>query len=280
VTIVLLTLREAANRKVLLVGGVISAAFLLLFWLGFAVGFDSASQEATVTGDAMESAVAATLMTVLGLYAVQFLAAFMAVLLASGAVAPEIESRRLHAILARPISRTSWLAQRAGTFAVLAAAYIVVMSSAILAIAAGIAGYAPIAPGRAVAILALEVAVLVALGTAMSVRLSALASGIVVIALYGAAWIAGIMEIVGTVLGNEALQRIGVAVSLVIPSDGLWRAASYYLLSPVYVAGTSAENAIPFAGYAAPSAAFIAWGVVYAVGWSVLADRWFRRRDL
>ena len=279
-TIVLLTLREAANRKVLLVGAVISTAFLLLFWLGFAVGFENASQEAGATGDLLESAVAATLMTVLGLYAVQFLAAFMAVLLASGAVAPEIESGRLHAILARPISRTSWLAQRAGTFAVLAAAYIVVMSLVILAIAAGIAGYAPIAPGRAVALLALEVAVLVALGTAMSVRLSALASGIVVIALYGAAWIAGIMEIVGTVLGNVALERIGVAVSLVIPSDGLWRGASYYLLSPVYVAGTSADNAIPFAGYASPSLAFIAWAVVYAVGWSLLADRWFRRRDL
>ena len=279
-TIVLLTLREAANRKVLLVGGVISVAFLVLFCLGFAVGFNSAAEEPTVPGQLVESAVAATLMTVLGLYAVQFLAAFMAVLLASGAVAPEIESGRLHAILARPISRTSWLAQRTGTFAALAAAYIVVMSLAILAIAAVISGYSPIAPARAVGLLALEVVVLVALGTAMSVRLSALASGIVVIALYGAAWIAGIMEIVGTVLGNDTLQRIGVAVSLLIPSDGLWRGASYYLLSPVYVAGTSAENAIPFAGYAAPSAPFIAWGVVYAAGWGVLADRWFRRRDL
>ena len=279
-TIVLLTLREAANRKVLLVGAVISAAFLLLFWLGFAVGFNSAATEASATGDLMESAVAATLMTVLGLYAVQFLAAFMAVLLASGAVAPEIESGRLHALLARPISRTSWLAQRAGTFAALAAAYIVVMSLAILLIASVIAGYAPIGPGRAVALLALEVAVLVALGTALSVRLSALASGIVVIALYGAAWIAGIMEIVGTVLGNGTLQRIGVAVSLVIPSDGLWRGASYYFLSPVYVAGTSADNAIPFAGYAAPSVPFILWAVAYTVAWAVLADRWFRRRDL
>ena len=117
-TVVRLTLREAANRKVLLVGAVISTAFLLLFWLGFAVGFDSASGEA----DPTEPAIAATLMTVLGLYAVQFLAAFMAVLLASGAVAPEIESGRLHAILARPISRTSWLLQRAGTFAARAAA--------------------------------------------------------------------------------------------------------------------------------------------------------------
>ena len=171
-TVVRLTLREAANRKVLLVGAVISTAFLLLFWLGFAVGFDSASGEL----DPMEPAVAATLMTVLGLYAVQFLAAFMAVLLASGAVAPEIESGRLHAVLARPISRTSWLLQRAGTFAGLAAAYVVTMSGLVLLIASGVAGYEAIAPWRAAGLLALEVVVLAALGTALSVRLSAIAS--------------------------------------------------------------------------------------------------------
>ena len=228
----------------------------------------------------MEGAAAATIMTVLGLYAVQFLAAFMAVLLASGAVAPEIESGRLHAVLARPISRTSWLAQRAGTFAALAAAYIMVMSAAILSIAALVAGYGAISPGRAVALLALEVFVLVAIGTALSVRLSALAAGIVVIALYGAAWIAGIMEIVGIVLDNPGLERIGVVVSLVIPSDALWRGASYYLLSPVYAAATSPENGIPFIGVGAPSIAFVLWAVAYAAGWSLLADRWFRRRDL
>jgi Cu-processing system permease protein len=276
VIVVRLTLREAANRKVLLVGAVISTAFLLLFWLGFVVGFRSAQSD-TEPG---VTAMAATVMTVLGLYAVQFLAAFMAVLLASGAVAPEIDSGRLHAILARPISRTSWLAQRAGTFAVLAALYIVVMSAVILAIAAGVAGYGAIAPGRAVGLLALEVVVLVALGTALSVRLSAIAAGIVVIALYGAAWIAGIMEIVGTALGNPTLERIGVAVSLVIPSDALWRGASYYLQSPAVVAATSSDLALPFAGNAAPSVAFIAWAVAYAAGWWLLADRWFRRRDL
>jgi Cu-processing system permease protein len=276
VIVVRLTLREAANRKVLLVGAVISTAFLLLFWLGFAVGFNQAAADPEPEVTAM----AGTLMTVLGLYAVQFLAAFMAVLLASGAVAPEIDSGRLHAILARPISRTSWLAQRAGTFAVLAAVYLVVMSGAILAIAAGIAGYGAIAPDRAVGLLALEVVVLVALGTALSVRLSSIAAGVVVIALYGAAWIAGIMEIVGTALGNDTLERIGVAVSLVIPSDALWRGASYYLQSPAFVAATSGDIAIPFAGDAAPSGPFIAWAVAYAAGWGWLADRWFRRRDL
>jgi Cu-processing system permease protein len=202
------------------------------------------------------------------------------VLLASGAVAPEIDSGRLHAVLARPISRTSWLAQRAGTFAGLAAVYIVVMSGAVLAIAAGVAGYGAIAPARAVGLLALEVIVLVALGTALSVRLSSIAAGVVVIALYGAAWIAGIMEIVGSVLDNVTLERIGVAVSLIIPSDALWRGASYYMQSPAFVVATSGDDAIPFAGTTEPSGPFIAWAIAYGAVWWLLADRWFRRRDL
>ena len=276
-TIVRLTLREAANRKVLLVGGVISGAFLVLFAVGFSVGFDQASEDAELT---TVTDGAATIMTVLGLYAVQFLAAFMAILLASGAVAPEIESGRLHAILARPLSRTSWLAQRSATFAGLAAGYIVAMSAAILAIANVVSGYEAIAPGRAVGLLALEVVVLVALGTALSVRWSAIAAGVVVVALYGAAWIAGIMELVGTLLGNETLERIGVAVSLVMPSDALWRGASYYLQSPAYVAVTSAQDAVPFAGSAAPGLPLLVWALAYGAGWWLLADRWFRRRDL
>lgn len=276
-TIIRLTIREAANRKVLLVGGLISLAFLVLFWIGFTVGFG----QATTDPELMTATDGAgTIMTVLGLYAVQFLAAFMAILLASGSVAPEIESGRLHAVLARPLSRTSWLAQRAGTFAALAATYIVVMSGAILLIAKVVAGYGAIAPVRAVAFLALEVVVLVAFGTALSVRLSSIAAGVVVVALYGAAWIAGIMEIVGIALGNTALQRIGVTVSIVLPSDALWRAGSYYMQSPAYVAVTTAENSVPFVGSAEPGLPLTVWSIVYATAWWLLANRWFRQRDL
>ncbi len=278
-TIVALTLREAANRKVLTVGAVISLAFIALFWLGFAVGFTRITDEGG-SDAAFARTIGATLMTVLGLYTVQFLAAFMAVLLSSGAVASEIDSGRLHAILARPLSRTSWLAQRAGTYAGLAVLYIVVMSAAILLIAGGIAGYGALDPLRAVALLAFEVLVLVALGTALSTRMSAIAAGVVVIALYGAAWIAGIMEIVGTALDNGTLQRIGVAVSLVMPSDALWRGASYYLQSPAFLAAQGGEMGIPFAGTTGPSAAFLAWALAYMVAACLIARRWFTRRDL
>lgn len=276
-TIVALTLREAANRKVLAVGAIISVAFIALFWLGFAVGFARMTEAGE---DALEQTIAATLMTVLGLYAVQFLAAFLAVLLSSGAIASEIDSGRLHAILARPLSRSSWLAQRAGTYAGLAILYIVVMSTAILVIAGSIAGYGALDPVRAVGLLALEVLVLVAMGTMLSTRLSAIASGVIVIALYGAAWIAGIMEIVGTALDNTTLERIGVAVSLVVPSDALWRGASYYLQSPAFLAAQFGDVGIPFAGQAPPSAAFLTWAIAYAVLACLIAAHWFRRRDL
>lgn len=65
-TVVRLTLREAANRKVLVVGAVISAVFLLLFWLGFSVAFNQAASP----DDATDPAVAATILTVFGLYGV------------------------------------------------------------------------------------------------------------------------------------------------------------------------------------------------------------------
>lgn len=276
-TIVALTLREAANRRVLTVGAVISVAFVALFWLGFAVGFGRIAESGE---DAFGQTAAATLMTVLGLYAVQFLAAFLAVLLSSSAIATEVDSGRLHAVLARPLSRTWWLAQRAGTYAGLAVLYVTLMSAAVLAIAAAIAGYGALDPLRALGLLALEVLVLVALGTALSTRLSAVAAGVVVIAAYGAAWIAGIMELVGGALDNVALERIGVAVSLVVPSDALWRGASFYLQSPVFLAATAGDVGIPFAGAAAPSGAFVAWSVGYAVVAALLARRWFTRRDL
>ena len=277
-TVVRLTLREAANRKVLLVGGIISVVFVALFLLGFTVGFTRVAED----GDALGTAAAGTLMTVLGLYAVQFLSAFLAVLLSSGAVASEIDSGRLHAVLARPLGRTSWLAQRAGAFAGLAVVYLTTMTLAVLLIASAVAGYGPLDPWRAVGLLALEVLVLVTLGTALSTRLSAIASGVVVIALYGSAWLAGIMELVGRVLDNTTLERIGVAVSLVMPSDALWRGASYYLQSPVFLASTggTAENSIPFAGSSPPSGVLLAWAVGYVLLCALLAARSFARRDL
>jgi ABC-type transport system involved in multi-copper enzyme maturation permease subunit len=115
-----------------------------------------------------------------------------------------------------------------------------------------------------------------------------LANGVVVFTLLGLAWLAGIIEFVGRLLqnapnttGGDAMLNIGTAVSLVLPSDALWRGASYYLESPSLLAvlGVS-RGGIPFFSANPPAAALVVWAIGYVavvLGGAVLA---FRHRDL
>lgn len=266
-------LREASSRKILAVGIVVSVLFIALFWVAYAVGFSR------LQGDnPQDRAIAATAMTVLGLYAVQFLAAFLAILLSTGAIAAEVDSGRALSILARPVPRWSWLVQRTTAFGSLVVAYVVVMVAAVLTIAAGIGGFSALDPGKAIALLVAEVVFLIAAGVCLSTRLSAIAAGVVVVVAYGLAWLAGIIEFVAATLGNETLERIGIAISLLVPSDALWRSASYYLQSPTLLA--AGDVGLPFASSEPPSGWLILWGLAY-MALLVAAAIWsFRRRDL
>ena len=268
-------LREAASRRILAVGVIVSVLFIGLFWLAYAMGFSSLSGD---LDNPQDRVIGATIMTVLGLYAVQFLAAFLAILLSTGAVAAEIDSGRALAVLARPVSRRSWLAQRAAAFAGLAVVYVVVMTASVLAIANGIGGFAAIDPARAIGLLVLEVVLLAVLGVALSTRLSAIAAGVVVVVGYGLAWLAGIIEFVAATLGNEGLERVGIGISLVLPSDALWRGASFYLQSPVVMLAGGVE--LPFASLEPPSPWLIAWSLAYLLVLALLAVRTLDRRDL
>jgi ABC-type transport system involved in multi-copper enzyme maturation permease subunit len=277
-TITRLSLAEAVSRRLVLAGILLSAVFVGLFWLGFSFLY---SRAAEVTGTDAELVFAATLMTVLGLYTVHFLGGFLSMFLAIGAVSSEVDSGTLHAVLARPLARWSWLLQRWLAFAGLAVCYVVVMGGVLLVIARLVAGYEPVDPLRALALLALEALVLLTLGLLGSTIWSTLANGVVVVSLFGLAWLAGIIEFVGDVIGNQAMHTIGVAVSLAVPSDALWRGASYYLQSPLFLAATATQDGgTPFASATPPSGRLVAWSVVYVALLLALAVRRFARRDL
>jgi hypothetical protein len=81
--------------------------------------------------------------------------------------------------------------------------------------------------------------------------------------------------------GADALLNTGTAVSLLLPSDALWRGASYYLESPSMLATLGAvRGGIPFFSTLPPPPALIWWSLGYVVvvlGGAVLA---FRARDL
>jgi ABC-type transport system involved in multi-copper enzyme maturation permease subunit len=280
-TIARFTLQEAISRRLILAGAILSLAFLGLFVLGFALIYHNTSDLSGPMSDAQERAMFGTIMSVLGLYAVNFLAGFLALFLSVGAISSEIDSGALHAVLARPLRRAEFVAGRWLAYAGLIGGYVGLMAGSLLLAARLISGYSTPDPLRATLLMMLAAIVLLTVSLFGSTVLSTLANGVVVFSLFGLAWLAGIIEVIGSALSNEAMLNIGTAVSLLIPSDAIWRGASYYVLSPIYLAGVSAsQDGIPFVGHTPPAMAMVVWALLYPLVLLAGAVLTFARRDL
>lgn len=269
-------LQEATSRRLLLIGLVVSGAFVGLFSLATWL-----VQRDLADASVIEQSTNQTFMTVLGLYAVQFLASFLAIVLGAGTVAGELSSGRALAILARPVPRWSWLLQRMGTFAALATAYVLVMAGGVLTVSWLLGGYVANSAAAGLGLLVLQSLVLLATAAALSTRLSTTAAASIVAALYGLAWLGGVAEFVGMLTDNDAVVRIGVATSLIMPSDALWHGASYNLASPLFLAtARSVSDTPPFLSVMAPNLLRMGWTALHVVFTCTLSVRWLNRRDL
>jgi Cu-processing system permease protein len=290
------TVLEARRRRLLLAGVVLSVAFVALFAVGFALLYrtqqrhllsDQAQGISPPGGfDVREELLAvATLLVVLGLYGVQFLATLLGLFLGVASVSPEIDSGALHAVLARPLSRLEYLLGRFLALAGLLAAYVVVMSAALLLCARVVAGYEPGSVVRVVAMMILQVLILLAVSLLGSTVLPTLANGVVMLALFGLAWLGGIIGFIGSIPpGNELMANLGTAVGLLLPADAVWRGASYHVLPPTLLVASSfagrTDLQLPFASTAPIAPAMLAWAMAYPLACLALAVAAFRRRDL
>jgi ABC-type transport system involved in multi-copper enzyme maturation permease subunit len=286
------TVLEARRRRLVLAGVVLSVAFVALFAVGFALLYSSQERDLAQAGalgsglEAREELLAmSTILVVLGLYGVQFLAALLGLFLGVASVSPEIDSGALHAVLARPLSRLEYLLGRFVALAGLLVTYVVVMSAALLLVARAVAGYQPGDATRAVALMALEVLILLAVSLLGSTVLPTLANGVVMLALFGLAWLGGIIGFVSTIPpGNELMANLGTAVSLLLPADAVWRGASFHVLPPSFLAASSFANGenvgLPFGSTAPMAPAMLAWALAYPLACLALAVAAFRRRDL
>lgn len=272
------TVAEAVSRRLVLAGVVLSVAFVVLFTVGFRFLYGKVTADPVSGVD--EGAIAAAILTVLGLYAVHFLAGALSLFLSVGAVSAEIDAGTLHAVLARPLRRRDWLLGRWLAYAGISVLYVTAMASALLLVSRVIADYEAVAPVPAIALMCLEAVLLLTLSLLGSTRMSTLANGVVVFGLFGLAWLAGIIEFVGSTVRNEAMANLGVVVSLVIPSDAVWRGASYYAQSGAVLAANSITGGLPFASATPPAWPMLAWALGYVGVCLLLAMLSFHGRDL
>jgi Cu-processing system permease protein len=282
------TLQEAVSRRLILAGVVISLGYVGLFALGFHFAYDRAVENTPDPETRLGLGIAFATLTLFGVYVVNYLASFLALFLSVGAVSGEIDSGTLHAVLARPLNRSEFVIGRWLGYVVMIAGYVVAMTGAILLVARLVAGYEVPDPGPALLLMLLESVLLLTVSLFGSTLMPTLANGVVVFTLVGLAWLAGIIEFVGRLLqsapdstGGDALLNIGTTVSLLLPSDALWRGASYYLESPTLLAAMGASRGgIPFFSSTPPATALVVWALGYVVVVLCAAVLAFGKRDL
>ena len=279
-TIARFTIHEAISRRLVLSAAVLSLVFLALYAFGLSLLYNMAPPFREQNGDRSEVLAAGTILTVLGLYAVHFLSSFVALFLTVGAISSEIDSGTLHAVLARPIRRADVVIGRWLAFAGLIGLYVVFMSGAILSMAWLASGYQSFDTARTIGLMVLGALVLLTVSLLGSTLFSTLANGVISFTLFGLAWLGGLIEFIGAMVQNGGMVNLGIAISLLVPSDAIWKAASFYAQSPLFLAVGGTRGQVPFIGAAPPTLPLVIWALAYPAVFLFLAVRAFSRRDL
>jgi ABC-type transport system involved in multi-copper enzyme maturation permease subunit len=279
VTIALLTLQEAVRRRVFRALLVLTVVLLALSAWGFTKLIGLNTDAGTMTSG--EARLVASLLLNLILFGMSLIAAIGTAFLAGPTLAGEVESGQALAILARPVRRSTVLLGKWLGLLAFGGGYAVLAGLAQVLIVRITVGYWPPSPATGLALLAAETVVLLTLALLLSSAVSPMASGIVSVGLFGAAWVAGVVGGIGASLGNAGVERVGTVSRILLPTDGLWHGAMNAFQDPGAL-GQMGDGAaaFPFLSNAALTPAYLVWAAVWiALVWGLTALT-FARRDV
>lgn len=274
-----MTFREAIRRRVVLTGLVLGVLFLLIFSIGFHMIYAAMSADIVRTGDAFARVARSEgsgFLLLAGLYAVAFLSVAMGALLSADTLAGEISSGTIQTIVTKPLRRADVVLGKWLGFAGLLALYSLLMAGGTVLSVFLQSGYHP--PNLLVGLILiyLEALLVMTVSLACSSAMPALATGAMVFGMYGLAFIGGWIEQIGAIFHNQTAVHVGIVTSLIIPTEAIWRRATFEMQSPL----SSALQMSPFSTLSVPSALMIIYALLYLVIALILAVRTFQGRDI
>jgi len=277
-TISRLTILEASRRKLLLALGILTILVIVLSSWGF-------SRLPTMNNvTPAEVRLASSQLTILMAFMFSGVLALGSTLVAAPSIASDIESGIALAILPRPIRRSEVLMGKWLGLAALVALY--AAGSGLLEMLGIWLGtsYLPPSPLAALIFVGAEGIVLMTLALLLSTRLAPMTGGVIALVLFFVAWIGGIALAIGQAFGNDTITAIGTVSRYLIPTDGLWHGAIFYLepseiIAAARVAGR-ARAGNPFFAEAPLTILYDLWVVVWLGVVIALANWSFAKRDL
>jgi ABC-type transport system involved in multi-copper enzyme maturation permease subunit len=268
-----LTIQETQRRRLLRMGFIMGALFLIVFGLGFHL----------IYLDFIESMLPSEIefpflfLTLAGLYSTNFLVIMVSILISVATISGEVESHTIESLITKPIRRWEIVLGKWLGFAAIILVYVLLLPGGILLIVYLRAGLTLSNVPAGLGLIYLEGLVGLSLSLLGGTRLTTLANGALAFMLYGVAFVGGWVETIGALLRNETAVDLGIIASLVMPSEILWKKASA-ILEPRLVTGF--EFAGPFSVSSQPSSAMIVYAFLYMVALLLLALWSFSRRDL
>ncbi|MCY7418160.1 MAG: ABC transporter permease [Chloroflexi bacterium] len=282
IIICLLTLREVARRRLLWVLlGLSIVSVVLVGWVVTQL-VDSAR---TSGMSEVRISLGVSQVLVFVAFMFSFILAMSAAFLGASAVAGDIESGVLLAMMARPISRADLVLGRWLGLSLVTAGYAIASGVLAIGAVAQVAGYVPPDPVAAVGCLTAQALVTLTLALALGTRLPAIAAGSISVVAFGMSWFGGVLASAAGLLRAEALVPSLDVLRLGMPTDLLWRGVVHALEPPLALLVARGLDprgfaADPFFAQSAISLEAIAWSIAWTAGVLVAGVLAFSRREL
>ena len=280
--IVRLTIREVVRRRIVWVLVGLSVVSVALVGWGVERLVSLAREEGLGT---IEITIGVSQVLILVAFMFSFVLAMSAAFLAAPAIAADVESGTILALLARPVRRSELVFGRWLGLAAIVTGYTILSGALAIAVVAAIGGYVPPEPVLALAFLAAQALTVLTFALALGTRLPSIAAGAVTVVVFGLGWFAGVLGNLAVAFDAGPLAAGTDLVRVLFPSDGLWRGAIYGLEPPLVLLvaagrGSQALEATPFFSPAPPPVEFVAWSVAWIVLVLAAGIALFRRREL
>jgi ABC-type transport system involved in multi-copper enzyme maturation permease subunit len=276
-----LVLREASRRRLLLTVALLTLVIVALTGWGFEKLATATNHGRPVPHFAI-MAVSSTLLIMMA-FMFSVILSLGGAFLGALSTGSEIENGTLLAVIPRPITRAEIIAGKWLGNAILITMYAGLIAGSEFLVVRAATGYVPPHPFLAVAYLIAQALLVLTLTMCLSIRLSAIAAGFTTVVLFAIAWLGGVVGLIASVFHNDTVHQASLALSLAIPTDGLWRAA-VFSLEPVAMAAmgapTSQGVSNPFISAGPPTAAYLMWCLFWFACMFAATMRLFYSRDI
>jgi ABC-2 type transport system permease protein len=268
-----LTLYETRRRRIVAAALVCASAFLAVYTAGlFFVHWEQVRQLRPFVQQQATMAV----LTIVGLYAANFLSILFAVLLPVDTLSGEIDSGVMHTVASKPIRRADIVIGKWLGHAVIVIGYVLMLSFGVMLAVRLVVGTVAVRPLDALPLMVLEILLLMTVSIAGGTRLSTVTNGVTALGFYGIAFVGGWIEQIGGFAGSQAARTVGIVASLISPADALWRLGSYRI-QPDSLRNLGAAM---FATSSVPTTLMVWWAAGFTLAVLIFAIRSFSTRQL